>query len=81
MATVKIFDLWVVEASSSVIIKIGCVPNYTMERGAVSRQPEGVRRPAVARIAATIMDEGMQQTARPQGAIRKGHHPRTADDV
>ena len=56
------------------------VPNYTIG-GPVTPQREGVRRPAVAQIAATIMDQHTQQSAGPQGAIRKGHHPRTADDV
>ena len=80
MATVKNFDLSVVEASSSVII-IGCVPNYTMNGGGRSPQPDGVRRPAVARIAAMIMDQVKQQSTKPQVATRKSHHPRIADDV
>ena len=60
MATVKIFDLWVVEANTSLDMKNRWVPKYTMIGGAVSPQPEGVRRPAVARIAATIMDQHKQ---------------------
>ena len=81
MATVEIFDLWVVEANTSLDMKNRCVLKYTMIGGAVSPQPEGVRRPAVARIAATIMDQHTQQSFRPQVTIRKSHHPRTADDV
>ena len=65
MAIVKIFDLWVVEANTSLNMKNRCVLKYTMIGGAVSPQPEGVRRPAVARIVATIMDQRMQQSATP----------------
>ena len=62
MAIVKIFDLWVVEARSSLIMKNGYVQKkYAMDGGARSPQPEGVRRPAVAQIAATIMVSRKQQ--------------------
>ena len=70
MAIVKIFDLWVVEARSSLVMKNRWVQNYTMIGGARSPQPEGVRRPAVAQIAATIMVSRKQQLPTLQSANR-----------
>ena len=68
MATVKIFDLWVVEANTSLNMKNRCVQKYTMNGGAISPQPEGVRRPVVAQIVATIVDQDKQQFPSPQVA-------------
>ena len=70
MAIVKIFDLWVVEARSSLVMQNGCVQKYAMNGGASSPQPDGVRRPAVAQIAATIMVSRKQQPPTPQSANR-----------
>ena len=56
MAIVKIFDLWVVEARSSLTMKNRRVHFCTMNGGARSPQPDGVRRPAVAQTAGTITD-------------------------
>ena len=56
MAIVKIFDLWIVEAMSLLVIQNGCVQKYAMNGGARSPQPDGVRRPAVAQTAGTITD-------------------------